>query len=264
MSLAANKTLIVTGASSGVGRALALELARRGASLVLGARRADALGEVLDECVRVSEGAGAHAAHAMVAGSAAEKSVARALGAAARDLRGADAFEGFVHCAGVLAPGPTLWELSCGEFDAVFDAGPVAAHRLVRACVPMMSARGHGLAVFVGSGAAEIVQPGIAAYCGAKAAEEHLMRQLAAEAPQVTSLVYRPGIVDTPMQGQARASRGGGAEALRAVFVPWKERGELISPERSAAALAALIDEGGVRRFHGLVATVRDGERGVG
>ena len=144
MSLAANKTLIVTGASSGLGRALALDLARRGASLVLGARRADALGEVLDQCVRASEEAGAPAAHAMVAGSAAQESVARGLGAAALDLRGADAFEGFVHCAGVLAPGPTLWELSCAEFDAVFDAGPVAAHRLVRACVPMMAARGRG------------------------------------------------------------------------------------------------------------------------
>ena len=89
------------------------------------------------------------------------------------------------------------------------------------------------------------------------------MRQLAAEAPGVTSFVYRPGIVDTPMQDQARASRGGGAEALRAVFVPWKERGELLSPERSAAALAAIIDGGCARRFHGRSATVRDGEECV-
>src|SRR6185369_8143180 len=50
MASLANKTVLVTGASSGIGRASAVELARRGANLVLGARRAELLEEVAAEC----------------------------------------------------------------------------------------------------------------------------------------------------------------------------------------------------------------------
>lgn len=258
MSFVTNKTLILTGASSGVGRALALELARAGASLVLNARGEEPLRDVLGTCVEASADAGHDALHTMVAGSAGGKGVARTMADAALESGGVHRFAGFIHCAGLLAPGPTLWELPSGEFDAVFEAGPVAAHRLIRACLPHLLERGDGMAVFVGSAAAEIVQPGIAAYCGAKAALEHLMRQLAAEAPQVVSLVYRPGIVDTPMQDEARVSSGGGSEVLRQVFGGWKELGELLTPERSAAALAAILMDD-PRRFHGQITTVRDG-----
>ena len=260
MSFVSNKTLILTGASSGLGRALALELARSGASLVLNARRKDRLEETAEQCAQASTRTGSPASHALVAGNAADPAVADALMRAALEL---GEFEGFIHCAGVLAPGPSLWELPEEDFDAVFDAGPTAAHRLARACLPHLLRQGHGLAVFVGSGAAERAQPGIAAYCAAKAALEHMARLVAAEAPKVTSFVYRPGIVDTAMQDQARESRGGGAEALRAVFVPWKEQGQLLTPRESAAALVAILTRE-PRRFQGKTATVRDGLEAAG
>ncbi len=81
-----------------------------------------------------------------------------------------------------------------------------------------------GLAVFFGSAAAELAVPGIAAYCVAKAAEEHLARQLAAEAPWITTFAYRPGIVDTDMQSEARKAQGGAAESLHREFRGYQER----------------------------------------
>lgn len=255
MNTIENRTFIISGASSGLGRALAVQLAGAGASVVLNARREDALAEVLHQCARASADAGSTREHALVAGSAGSTRVARTLAGRALDLGD---FAGFIHAAGVLAPGPTLWELPARDFAAVFESGPVAAHRLIRACVPPLVEQGRGLAVFVGSGAADIAQPGIAAYCAAKAALEHTMRQLAAEAPAVTSFVYRPGIVDTAMQDQARNAKGGGANILRPLFQSWKDEDKLLSAEESAAALMAILADD-PRRFHGRVASVEQG-----
>ncbi|BBD10067.1 SDR family NAD(P)-dependent oxidoreductase [Desulfovibrio ferrophilus] len=255
MSLLANKTLIVTGASSGVGQALAVQLARAGASLVLNARRKEPLRQTLTDCANASAKAGHDRQHVCVAGSAGQADIANVLATEALNL---GHFHGFIHAAGVLAPGPSLWELPEDDFDKVFEAGPLAAHRLIRTCVPHLLAEGQGLAVFMGSGAAQIAQPGIAAYCAAKAALEHTMRQLAAEAPALTTFVYRPGIVDTPMQTQARHSKGSGAPQLKAIFNAWKKNGELLSPEDSAAALTAILDNE-PHSFHGRIATVEHG-----
>lgn len=198
---------------------------------------------------------------AMVAGDASDPDTARRLVDTALALGGPHSpsrLDGLVHAAGVLRPGPTLWELPPEHFDEVMAASVTAAQRLLAAAMPVFLDQGDGLVVLFGSGAAEIAQPGIAAYCAAKAAEEHLVRQLAVEAPAVTSLVYRPGVVETRMQAQARDAQGGqAATELRTVFRSWREQGRLLSPEASARALANIMES--PRPFHGRVATVDDG-----
>jgi NAD(P)-dependent dehydrogenase (short-subunit alcohol dehydrogenase family) len=243
------KTFIVTGASGGIGKALTLGLARIGANLVLNARQAAPLSELAAQCeslkIRVSA----------VAGNAAQAAVASKLVAAALSIGN---FYGFLHAAGVLHPGPYLWELSGRRFREVFEASVDASHQLMRFAVPELLKTGDGLMVFFGSGASERTVPGIAAYCAAKAAEEHLARQLAAEHPWLTTFVYRPGLVETRMQKQARNAKGGAADHLHQVFHGFKERGELISPEKSAEALINILMDS-PRRFHGNIATWRDG-----
>jgi NAD(P)-dependent dehydrogenase (short-subunit alcohol dehydrogenase family) len=165
-------------------------------------------------------------------------------------------FFGFIHAAGVLHPGPYLWEVSQRDVMRVFQANVFAAHQLIRASLPLLLQQGQGIAVFFGSGAAEKTQPGIATYCAAKAAEEHLARQLAAEAPQITSFVYRPGIVETRMQVQARESSGGGARQLQEVFRPWKEQGLLLTPQQAAAGLVQLLSSN-LKRLRGKTWDVR-------
>lgn len=251
MSLSANKTLILTGGSMGVGRALALALAGKGVDLVLNARSRGPLEEICAACRDLGVRAEG------VAGSAASARVAEELAARAVDM---GAFHGFIHAAGVLHPGPLLWELEEERFREIFEANVTGAYQLVRYAVPSLRERGAGVAVFFGSGAAEMRMPGMAAYCAAKAAEEHLARQLSKEAPEIVTIVYRPGVVDTRMQAQGREAEGGGSGTIRGMFRSWREGGQLLTPEQSARWLVEKVLAGNAARFHGKVARAMEDE----
>jgi NAD(P)-dependent dehydrogenase (short-subunit alcohol dehydrogenase family) len=237
------KTLILTGASRGIGRALALELARSGVNLVLNARQAGPLAEAAQEC----EGLGAKVSQ--VRGDASETHIAFEMVQEALKLGN---FYGFIHAAGVLHPGPLLWELSPEQFREILDSQVTASYELIRAAVPELLKQGGGLAVFFGSYAAVSNLAGLGAYNVAKAAEEHLARQLAAEAPQITSFVFRPGATETRMQKQAREARGGGADILHQMFRGYQRRGELDSPEQAVKTLMRFIGNN-PRRYHGKI-----------
>lgn len=247
MSKITGKTLIITGASLGIGRALSLELAREGANLVLNARGVDHLRETAEECMK------AGVKVEWVAGSAASEQIAARL---VDKAVGTGNFYGFIHAAGVLHPGPFVWELPGERFRQIFEASVEGGFQVAKAAFPRLP--DGGVAVFFGSGAAEIAVPGLGAYCAAKAAEEHMARQLAAEAPWITTIIFRPGVVDTRMTRGAANAEGGAAENLREHFSGYAERGELLAPEVPARALTAIL-KGPPRRFHGKVATWRDG-----
>lgn len=241
------KTLVVTGASSGIGNALALGLSRAGTHLVLNARRTELLRQTADDCA-------AHGVRVVASpGDVSTSSTCREIMRAAAHM---PHFCGIVHCAGVLRPGPLLREMDIHGFDEVFGASVRGAFLLARHGLPLMGSARDAVFVLFGSGAAEIAQPGIAAYCAAKAAEEHLARQIAAEEPGVATFVYRPGIVETSMQIQARSAEGGASEALHEVFRPWKEKGLLLTPEESALGLIRLLDAGPAE-FRGKIMDVR-------
>jgi NAD(P)-dependent dehydrogenase (short-subunit alcohol dehydrogenase family) len=239
------KTLIITGASLGIGRALALELARAGVNLVINARNPLPLAEAAAECERVGIRVG------QVAGNAADDAVADALVAQALALGN---FHGFIHAAGVLHPGPFLWELPPDRFQEVLESHVTAAYQLVRAAAPPLLRQGEGLAVFFGSHAADGNLPGIGAYNVAKRAVEHLARQLAQEAPRIVSLIFRPGATETRMQEQARGAVGGAAKILHREFRGYLESGILDTPEEAARRLLKVLSED-PRRYHGRIVT---------
>jgi NAD(P)-dependent dehydrogenase (short-subunit alcohol dehydrogenase family) len=244
-----SKTFIVTGASRGIGRALASELAQNGVNLVLNARS----GELLEEVASEVRGKGVHAL--TVIGDAALASNARNMVKAAISI---GEFTGFIHNAGTAHPGPFLYELPEEVFKNVWGSNVLAAYQIARFSYPELRRRKSGLAVFFGSGAAERNVQGIGAYCLSKAAEEHLARQLAAEVPEITCFVYRPGAVETDLQKGAREAKGSGAEMLHRVFGDMQKQGIIITPEAAARALVQIIqkDPG---RFHGKIATFKDG-----
>ena len=243
------KTLILTGASRGIGRALALELAQNHVNLVLNGRDEVLLEEVAttvrEKSVRTLT----------VVGDAAIASNAQKMVEAAM---GIGEFVGFIHNAGTAQPGPFLFELTQAKFEDVWRSNVLAGYQIARFSYPELRRKKNSLAVFFGSRTAEMNIEGLGAYCLSKAAEEHLAKQLAAEAPEITCFVYRPGVVETDMQKGAREAKGGGAMVLHHVFGEFKERGTLIAPEIAAQALVQIILRN-PRRFHGKIATNKDG-----
>jgi NAD(P)-dependent dehydrogenase (short-subunit alcohol dehydrogenase family) len=244
-----SQTLIVTGASKGIGRALALELARNGVNLVLNARTKAPLEEVAADARK----SGVRAL--TVVGDAALADNAREMVRAAVSV---GEFIGFIHNAGTTQPGPFLYELPDSLFEDVWRSNVLAGYRLAYFSYPELRRMGRGLAVFFGSGAAESNVEGIGAYCVCKAAEEHMARQLAIEVPEVTCFVYRPGTVETGMQRAAREAEGSGAEVLHRIFGGFKEQGIVMTPETAARALVQIVLND-ARRFHGKTATFKDG-----
>lgn len=162
-------------------------------------------------------------------------------------------FGGFIHNAGVLHPGPKLWELEENQFDEVFATNVKASFLLAKYALPNLRRVGDGFAVFVGSGAANYPVAGWGAYSAAKAAEHTLAFNLALEAPEIYTFVYSPGTVDTAMQQAGREASGDIAQ----MFHGFKESGGLLTPEFTAAKLLAILQDDS-RRFHGKVASYRD------
>lgn len=240
-----NSTLIITGASTGIGKALSVGLAKLGVNLVLNARGREPLEEAVFECS--NEGIKA----VPVPGDISKSEIVTECLKKAEEI---GALSGFIHVAGTLCPGPYIWELEEVKFNKIFDVHVKASYLLIRYVVPKLLSSGTGMAVFVGSGAADLTQPGIAAYCAAKAAQEHLARQLAAETGRVTCFVYRPGMVDTRMHEQAREAVGGAAKNLHDVFRPLKENNRLLTPEQSADALIRIL-QGDIRTRQGRIIT---------
>jgi NAD(P)-dependent dehydrogenase (short-subunit alcohol dehydrogenase family) len=226
------QTLIVTGASKGIGRALTSELAQNGVNLVLNARSEASL----EEAAADARKSGVHVL--TVVGDAALADNARETVKAAV---GMGEFIGFIHNAGTGHPSPFLYELPEVLFEDVWRSNVLAGYQLAYFSYPELRRMGRGLAVFFGSGAAESNIEGIGAYCLSKAAEEHMARQLATEVPEVTCFVYRPGTVETDMQKAAREAEGSGAEVLHRIFGGFKEQGILMRPETAARALVQII-----------------------
>lgn len=222
-----NETWIVTGASRGIGSAIADALWAKGARLILNARDPKRLS---DKATPLRNAPDAADRLRVVAGDIGEAGTSRKIAQVAQELGGP---LGVVHNAGVAGAGPSIWEVPEQDYQVVLGASLDGGRHLVRALVPIMLTFGSGTLVFVGSGIAGRSFPGVGPYGIAKAAEEYLARQVAAEAPSLSSFVWRPGVVDTDMQTQARSAPA----AASAMFRSFLDDGLLISPAEAAADL---------------------------
>lgn len=197
MSLSlAGKVALVTGASSGIGRAVALRLAAEGAALVLTARRRDLLERVADEI----RGAGGRAC--VSAGDVAHPETHRqAVLDAQRKFGGLDIA---VNNAGTAGPIKPLAEVGLDEWERTLSVNLTAAFLGARHQIPAMLARGGGALVFVSSFVGTSVGlPGMAAYGTSKAALMGLVKGITADygAQGIRANALLPGGVDTDMAG---------------------------------------------------------------
>jgi NAD(P)-dependent dehydrogenase (short-subunit alcohol dehydrogenase family) len=159
---------LVTGATSGIGRAAAHELGRHGAEVVVHGRDAARGAEVVDAIT--AEGGKAYFAAADLSDPAQIAELAEQAGAV--DI--------LVNNAGIAWFGPT-GDLDVATFDRLFTANVRAPFFLVAALAPKMAARGSGSIVNIGSMAGQVGMPGGAAYGATKAALAAMTRSWAAE-----------------------------------------------------------------------------------
>ncbi len=183
---------IVTGASRGIGRAVALALAARGLDVALLARDLEALSRVADE-------AAAFGVRALVLACdvAREGDIAAAV-AGAVEVLGAP--EVVVNNAGVIRRG-LVHEQPIDDLRHVLDVDLVAPMLVARAALPSMLARGRGRLVQVASVSATLGTAGAAAYCAAKWGLVGFTKSLAEElrGTGLAAMAVLPGSVDTAM-----------------------------------------------------------------
>lgn len=162
------RTALVTGATSGIGRAVALRLAAEGADVIAVGR----------DQVRGAETVGAiHAAGGRACFLTADVSEPDSVRALAADAGEVDIL---VNNAGLAVWGATA-DLAVDVFDALFATNVRGPFFLVAAFAPGMAVRGHGSIVNLGSMAGSVGLPGSAAYGATKAALESMTRAWATE-----------------------------------------------------------------------------------
>lgn len=187
-----DKNVMITGASSGIGRGLALEIARRGARVGLVARRADLLNEIVAEVERL--GAQALALPASVEDAAAMREAAEQM------RRKFGPIDVMIANAGIGTTTDAA-ELDASEVARIFGVNVIGAASSVAAVVPEMVQRGRGQIVAISSLAAYRGLPKSASYGASKAAVsaffESLRLDLQPRGIDVT--IIHPGFIKTPL-----------------------------------------------------------------
>ena len=186
-----NRVVIVTGASRGLGAAIASNLAARGAAVCLVARSRKALSAI--EAGILAKRGRAMAIQADVADPEAGLQIV------GKSFRRWGRLDAVVNNAGILGPLAYTADSDPSAWLDTLKVNVMGPCHLTRAAIPLLRQRS-GRIVNVSSGAAATPLAGAGAYCVSKAALNHFTRILAAEEPGITSVAVRPGVVDTPMQ----------------------------------------------------------------
>ena len=190
---------IVTGASRGLGEALAVGLARTGWSLVIDGRDQETLDAAAD-LVRAQAAPGAHVI--AVPGDITNEDHRHALTAAAFDLGGLDLV---VNNAGTLgaSPLPALGDYPLDELRVAFEVNVVAPLGLIQDALPLLLEAERPRVLDITSDAAVEAYEGWGGYGSGKAALEHLGAVLAVEYPSLTVWSVDPGDLRTAMHQAA-------------------------------------------------------------
>jgi len=215
---------LVTGASRGLGRALAEQLAARGARVALVARELAPLREVV-AAIR-ARGGDAHA----IAGDLAAKEAIHRIAGQAQGTAGEIGI--VIHNASTLGPTPLrlVLDTECEDLAAVLETNLIGPFRLTKILAGAMAIRGAGTIVHISSDAAVEPYPRWGAYGASKAAQDHLSRILAAEldGTGVRVLAVDPGEMDT---------------AMHAAAIPEADRAALQRPAAVAARIIEMIED---------------------
>jgi NAD(P)-dependent dehydrogenase (short-subunit alcohol dehydrogenase family) len=215
------QTVLVTGAAQGLGAAIARDLARRGAALILMDYNRAGLERIAAKC----DGSPLAIAVDLSDAADTDRAIASALGANGR-------VDTLVHNAAILEPKPFA-ELDLREFNRTLNVGLQAGFQLARAVWPGMVAAGGGTLIFVSSRSGIEGFANETAYCAAKHALEGLSKCLAIEGKPhgIASVTITPGMyMHTPMSERTYSA---------------ELRSKWVEPDRLAPAFAKLASGAG-------------------
>lgn len=224
------RVIVITGASSGIGRAAAHQLAARGSSLVLAARSQEALEQTRQECVAK----GASHVQTIVTDVGDRGQVEHLIASTAESQGRVDAV---VHSAAVLAYGKFA-DVPPDVFDQILLTNVTGSSNVARSTLQQFDRQGHGSLVVIGSVLGKIATPYMSSYCTSKWALHGLIRTLQIEtrrAQHIHVSLVSPGGVNTPIYDQA------GSYAGR----PGHPPPPVSSPERVAAKAVNALDHPG-------------------
>ncbi|TKA23322.1 hypothetical protein B0A50_07530 [Salinomyces thailandicus] len=224
------KVIILTGASRGIGLAIAHFLLKQSHNLVVVARSEQPLRELEKQY---------GGSVAVCTGDLADFS----LGQKAVDLAKQrwQKLDGIIVNHGVLDPVKRLADSTAEEWRAAYDANLFSAVALSKAALVELR-KSKGCILFTSSGAATNAYPTWGAYGSSKAAMNHLAMTLANEEKDITSISVRPGVVDTEMQRDIREKHSTAMDKTDAArFKELKETGGLLKPEQPGHVMARLV-----------------------
>lgn len=246
-----NRTILITGASSGLGAHFARLLASHGAKVVVAARRTDRLTRLVAEIA--ASGGQAFAVEMDVSDPASTK--------AAFDEAQAHfgSIDSVVANAGMNSEGLAI-DLEPDEFDALFSVNVKGVFLTIQEAARRMMAAGskereHGRIVIISSITANTVSPGIAAYSASKAAVQQLGKVVAREWARsgISVNMINPGYIRTDMNSDWFASESGQKQISK-----WPRKRLMEASDLDPVLLHLVSDA--ARRVTGSVFTVDDGQ----
>lgn len=221
------KTIVITGASSGVGRAMALELAQQGAKLVLAARRKDALDELVAECNKLGG-----LAMAVVADMRSLDAIHQL---ASQAFQFGGSIDVWINNAGVLAAG-ALEQIPAEVNESVIRTNLLGYIHCAHTVLPYFKEQGYGMLINNISVGGWFPTPYGAAYTASKFGLRGFSESLKGELtdyPDIHICDLYPGFLDTPGMQHAANYTGKKLKPAPPVY----------DPRKVARAVAALINQ---------------------